>query len=146
MKMEKEYYEYLYVKFQRKLNGYTISPRSRYLLLINKDLSEEEYFLYAFISDCLTDWDTRHDLYGTCEIYPEIVASNLKWSISKFRRIFKKLIKNGYLSLLTDFKYSVTGFILYKEITKKKDQFCFYKELKEKINVISIEQNTDENS
>lgn len=133
MKITDEYYQMLTAQFLLKLKGYTLIARNRYLLLINKDLTEEEYCLYTFIYDILADWSPTHLSYGIFEFNPPITSSHFQWGESKIRRIFNSLIKKGFIVSLGNKKYSVIGFDLRRYVTKRSIDFNFYEELKKEV-------------
>ena len=133
MKITEEHYQILTAQFLLKLKGYTLIAKNRYLLLINKNLTEEEYCFYTFIYDILADWSPTHLAYGIFEFNLPIMSSHFQWGESKIRRILNSLIEKGFIASLGNKKYSVIGFELRRYITKRSNEFNFYEELKKEI-------------
>jgi len=133
MKIEKGYLDLLKAKFLLRTKGYCLTPRNRYYLVINKDLTEEEYFLYGLLWDILIDWDDRHVTYGLFEIHIELLANFLHWSSSKTRRILKSLVNKNFVLIVSKNQYTLTGYDLRIQFSNKSSEFSFYKELKQQI-------------
>lgn len=149
MKINEELFKAKSFMFQNRFKGYCLSPRSRYLLYINKNLLASEYILFSLIYDSLADWDKRHALYGTFEFNVNLNHEWLKWSVSKTRRNFDSLIKKGFITDLGSNRYAVTGFGLKEYISEK--GFDFYSEVLNQIStseksIISNENNYVENN
>jgi hypothetical protein len=63
----------------KKLGGFSLVSRSRFLLLESKLLKMEEFVLFElYIS--VADWDVRHERYGTVKTTNQEVAGMLGWT------------------------------------------------------------------
>lgn len=87
----------------KKLRGYQKAPRERFLLLLNKVLTHEEFILYE-VGISLTDWDGTHtETYGTFSATNKEIAEILGWgSDSTVSRHKNSLLKKGFFLILDD--------------------------------------------
>lgn len=96
----------------KKLKGYQKAPRERFKLFtdLRFKLTTQEFVLYEFLS-AITDWDTKHEAYGTIKCTNQEIAEFLGWksdtTVLKHKR---SLIKKSLLFLVEDNQLKVRGF------------------------------------
>jgi len=133
------------IEFEKKLNGFCRYERSRILLLINKDLSDEEFVLYCIFDDVISDWDNGHDKFGSFEVIPDLFAEFIGWTPSKIRRILKSLITKGFIAFLGMNMYVMVGVELKKHKRVRDVPFDYYAELKKLVETHLIKSSTNHN-
>lgn len=107
-----------------KLKGYHLTPRGKYLLLMNKVLSKDAFWLYD-ASFSFADWDKEHtDTYGTLNLTQGEIEYILGRSKGYVSRYGKPLFRKGFWIKRTDGRVEVVGFELIeqkliREITKR---------------------------
>ena len=143
MRITQEYIELLEAQFLLKTKGYSIVPRGRYRLVIEKHLTDAEYSIYCIFWDILNDWSINHLKYGLFSIDYEVLELQLKMSRSKTRRIIKSLLSKGFIQHISKNDYSLTGFELRTQFTKKATEFNFYHELMKL--VLAVKQSLSNN-
>lgn len=94
----------------KKLNGYQKAPRARFKLLLEHRLTQEEFLLYELVV-AITDWDARHETYGTVEATNQELAELLGWRSDTTALAHKKsLIKKGILYIVDGNRIKAKGF------------------------------------
>ena len=94
----------------KKLKGYQKAPRARFLLLKRGQLTQEEFLLYELSID-VTDWDRKHETYGTFKATNQEFAEILGWkSDTSVLRHKKSLIKKGLFIVTEDNRLIAKGF------------------------------------
>lgn len=94
----------------KKLKGYQRAPRGRFLLLKEGRLTQEELLLYE-LAVAITDWDPRHETYGTFEATNQEIADLLEWKSDTTPLKHKKsLIKKGMFIVAEDNRLIAKGF------------------------------------
>lgn len=136
MKITPEYVAMRKANFLLKTKGYSIVPRDRYKLVINKHLSEEEYYLFSLFWDILSDWCNTHLEYGQFTIDYKDLELQLLIDQSKIRRIVKSLLSKGFLQHFSKNIYTLTGFELRTQFTKPSAEFNFYYSLIQLVSAI----------
>lgn len=94
----------------KKLNGYQKAPRARFKLLSEGRLTQEEFLLYE-LTIAITDWDSKHETYGTFEATNQEIAELLGWksdtTVLKHKR---NLIKKDIFLIENDGRIKAKGF------------------------------------
>ena len=94
----------------KKLKGYQKAPRERFLLLKEGMLTQEEFLIYEF-AIAITDWDSRHETYGTFKATNQEIADYLGWkSDTSVSRHKNHLITKGILTKAADGGLKVKNF------------------------------------
>lgn len=94
----------------RKLKGYQKAPRERFLLLKDGTITQEEFLLYE-LAIAITDWDSKHETYGTFRATNQEIADILRWkSDTSVLRYKKNLITKGFLTTTDDGSLKVKDF------------------------------------
>ena len=97
-------------KLLKKLKGYQKAPRARILLLTQKRLTQEEFLLYELVI-AITDWDPKHEDYGTFEATNREIAEILGWkSDTTALKHKKKLIEKRIIESVGENRFSAKGF------------------------------------
>ena len=109
-------------KYKDRLNGYTSVLRVDFILLKKLEMTEREWYLYMLIKEVITDWDSRHKLYGYFTYDERQIAFYTKWKNAKIKRVFNTLFRKGLFTLTDKSKqiYHVEGFELKNQIFKKR--------------------------
>lgn len=105
--------EIAYNSILNKFKGYSNKfPRQEYLLL--RILKDSEWNLYTLIKYVITDWDSRHQMYGLFNYQPDTIAQAINWSESKVRRNFNNLQKYKLIKIVDKRHgiYSLEGYEL----------------------------------
>lgn len=87
-------------KLLNKLYGFDFAPKDRFNLLTFGVLRVQEFVLYEFYI-AISDWDRRHSTYGCVNATNQEVAKILGWDTSTVTRNKNKLIKEGWLSVVS---------------------------------------------
>lgn len=108
----------------KKMVGYYATPRGKYLLLMAKVLSKDEFILYD-ASITFADWDKEHvQTFGTLNLTQGEIEYLLGRSKGYVSRYSKGLFDKGFWTKRTDGRIEVAGFELIepkllREITKR---------------------------
>ncbi len=85
----------------KKLNGYQKAPRARFKLLLEGRVTQEEFLLYE-LAVAITDWDPRHETYGTFEATNQELAEPLGWKSDTTALTHKKSLIRKNLFIVVD--------------------------------------------
>lgn len=104
---------------ERRLRGYHRTFRGKFLLLISKSLSQQEYILWDFSFSILADWDyEKHpEIFGTFDYSLATIEKMLGWGKSKASRLSKKLFKLGLWEMTESGRIHVMGLEILQNLT-----------------------------
>lgn len=127
----------------KKLNGYQKAPRARFKLLSEGRLTQEEFLLYE-LAVAITDWDFKHETYGTFKATNQELADLLGWKSDTTALKHKRsLIKKGIFFVVNSDGIKAKGFDKWQLRTlnpsKKEDETA-----EKQLNVSKIEDKPSE--
>lgn len=94
----------------KKLKGFQKAFRGRFLWLTRRQLSQEELLLYE-LAVAITDWDPRHETYGSFDATNQDLAEILGWKSDTTALKHKNsLIEKGIFKLRKDDRLEAKGF------------------------------------